>query len=999
MKPTFALDLTREAIGLLHRTPKGWLSIGEVAFDAPDLAEALDYLRKTALGLSPMGVATKLILPNSQILYTEVHAPGPSRDEKRRQIAAALEGRTPYDVDDLAFDWSGKGSTVKVAVIAKETLAEAEGFAVEHRLNPVSFVAVPEDGTFVGEPWFGPTAAAAGLLAEDETVDRDREPVTILHRELPKAAEVAPQIAAIGVEDEPLPGLEEALNAELPDPTAEDVAADAAPELAPLADSAENTLDPSDDDDALAAIGRPVAIAGTDAASDDPETSSATDIADTPLAPETAPQEPAAKSEPEEAPFAHVTDTSAFPESDDNLPPVPASALAARKVAADDAEDDIPPAPPSAAMVAFASRRAAASEPAGRPVDGVTRAAVATPAAKGGIARPAPPKGFGGAVTAPSIPGGRARAKVKGSDIPRPAIGGPTTVKSPARPGGTFGAAAPAKKRSSTVFMVLVGLLLLFLALIGLWSSMYLGGNATTDEAAATEVIPDASDEMLADMQDPEDMTDPLPEAAGADTTADAGADAGTLATEDLPVTSSGEDPAEIAAADLTATNPTATNPTATDPTATDPTAADPTVAAQEEVAPVATVEPAPEVAAAPAADPAPEPAPATTVATDVAAAPALVEDQDEIFLSAMDAPPPALDALALPALVDIADALPDPVMPPPAPGTVYRFDANGLLVPTPEGIVSPDGVLLIAGKPPLLPPTRSEAASAAALAAAAISAPAVPATPSATPTAADASLVTAGETAPDASAPLPPADPAMAGFRPRPRPEGLSPATAEDDAALGTPDASAFAGLRPLPRPASLVTAAAAVLPASAAPADLGAQGASLTAQAEAKLAEAAALEAQNPSIVAISMRPTARPRDLSRAVEAAVAAAVREPEPTPEAEPQEVAAAAPASKPEEVDELDEPETASAAPSIPTKASVAKQATYKNAINLSKINLIGTYGTDSRRYALIRQSNGNYKKVKVGDRIDGGTVKAITDTEVRYQKGGRLVSLKMPKA
>ena len=89
--------------------------------------------------------------------------------------------------------------------------------------------------------------------------------------------------------------------------------------------------------------------------------------------------------------------------------------------------------------------------------------------------------------------------------------------------------------------------------------------------------------------------------------------------------------------------------------------------------------------------------------------------------------------------------------------------------------------------------------------------------------------------------------------------------------------------------------------------------------------------------------------------------------------------AAPAPAAKPEEVDELDEPEVASAAPSIPTKASVAKQATYANAINLSKINLIGTYGTDSRRYALIRQSNGKYKKVKVGDKIDGGTVKAIT--------------------
>ena len=242
MKPTFALDLTRETIGLLHRTPKGWLSIGEAAFDAPDLAEALDYMRKTALGLSPMGVATKLILPNSQILYTEVHAPGPSREEKRRQIATALEGRTPYDVEDLAFDWSGKGATVKVAVIAKETLAEAEAFAVEHRLNPVSFVAIPEEGEFVGEPWFGPAAAAAGILAEDETVERDRDPVTVLHRELPKAepaaeAEAEAPVAA-AEDDDPLPGLEEALNAELPD-VADPTPAPAAPLPEALDDGAD----------------------------------------------------------------------------------------------------------------------------------------------------------------------------------------------------------------------------------------------------------------------------------------------------------------------------------------------------------------------------------------------------------------------------------------------------------------------------------------------------------------------------------------------------------------------------------------------------------------------------------------------------------------------------------------------------------------------------------------------------------------------------------------
>ncbi|TAG29388.1 MAG: hypothetical protein EAZ40_02610, partial [Rhodobacterales bacterium] len=138
MKPTFALDLSRDQIALLHRTPKGWLSIGEVAFDAADLDASLSYLRTTALGLSPLGMATKIILPASQILYTEVHAPGPSREEKRRQIAAALEGRTPYAVEDLVFDWSGKGATVKVAVVARETLDEAEAFAVAHRLNPVS---------------------------------------------------------------------------------------------------------------------------------------------------------------------------------------------------------------------------------------------------------------------------------------------------------------------------------------------------------------------------------------------------------------------------------------------------------------------------------------------------------------------------------------------------------------------------------------------------------------------------------------------------------------------------------------------------------------------------------------------------------------------------------------------------------------------------------------------------------------------------------------------
>ncbi len=984
MKPTFALDLTRDAIALLHRNPKGWLSVGEVAFDAPDLDEALDYLRKTALGLSPMGMACKIVLPASQVLYTEIEAPGPSRNDKRRQIAAALEGRTPYPVEDLVFDWSGKGSTVKVAVVARDTLAEAEAFAVAHRLNPVSFVAIPAEGTFVGEAWFGPTAAAETLLAPGQEVDRDREPVMVLRRELPEpAAATAPPVvdpAAAPDEDVLLPGLAEALGAdplpvaEVAEQASEIVEADAGPA------SAEPGPTGTDDDVSSAAVRAETALAA--ALADNPSELVQLALPETPGTPEPDPER-------DEAPFAHVTDAAAFPDGDDEAPSFPARPAVTQLAvqAGDGADSDIPPAPSAAATAAFASRRAASG-----PIGGASRPAdMAQPPAGTGsrlgqpIPRPTAAKGFQGLVTAPSIPGTRSKPKsrIGGGDPVGASSAVPSAIKSPARPGGTFGTTAPPRNRSGVVFMVLVGLLLLFLAIIAAWSSFWLsqnGASQTPADQAAIEVVPGVDDEMLADMQDPEGMTDPLPEAGGTPAR-----EVAELATESAPINLALEDPLPAAA------DPGAGLDTAADEVAVAlPKSADPVLLPADDP-----------VTAAAAPEPAPEPAPGTTVTTELSAAQPLAEDQDEIFLAAMDAPPPALDALALPPPAAVADAVPDAPMPPPAFGTVYQFDAAGLLKPTAEGILSPEGVMLIAGRPPLLPPSRSAVATAAALAAVPVLPPAEPETPAGeAPTAAGASLVAAGQELPLVEPA--PADPAMAGFRPRARPEGLAPAS-EDDASVAGDASAAVAGLRPLARPDSVLASASAARPASAGPADLGAQGASLAAQAEADLAAAAALEAQNPSVVAISMRPAARPRDLSRAVEAAVAAAVRAPDPEPEPQVEVVAAAAaapaPEMKPDELDEVDEPDTSAAAPKIPTKASVAKQATFKNAINLSNVNLIGTYGTDSRRYALVRQANGRYKKVKVGDKIDGGTVKAITANEVRYQKGGKLLTLKMPKA
>jgi hypothetical protein len=137
------------------------------------------------------------------------------------------------------------------------------------------------------------------------------------------------------------------------------------------------------------------------------------------------------------------------------------------------------------------------------------------------------------------------------------------------------------------------------------------------------------------------------------------------------------------------------------------------------------------------------------------------------------------------------------------------------------------------------------------------------------------------------------------------------------------------------------------------------------------------------SPLAVAMSRRPAPRPADLSGVVAAASAAAVRPAEPPPALDPE---------------AEDEPEVASAAPRIPTRASVAKQATFANAINLSRLNLIGIYGTPSKRSALVRSSSGRYTKVEVGDRLDGGRVAAITASELRYEKGGRMLVLEMPR-
>lgn len=190
---------------------------------------------------------------------------------------------------------------------------------------------------------------------------------------------------------------------------------------------------------------------------------------------------------------------------------------------------------------------------------------------------------------------------------------------------------------------------------------------------------------------------------------------------------------------------------------------------------------------------------------------------------------------------------------------------------------------------------------------------------------------------------------------RPLPRPAGLI--ERNERATLGGLTRSELSRIRPEPRPDSAQATALAELDPAAEPSGLA---------------------------IASSAAPRARPENFATrvATQRAVAAALAE---------------AAAQAPDEADDEPEIAAASPAPSIPTSASVARQATLANAIRLRDLNLIGVYGTEGNRRALVRLPSGRYVKVQVGDRLDGGQIAAIGRNQLRYVKGGRNITLNVP--
>lgn len=1036
MKPNFALSLSFDGLRLMHRVPGGWDLVGEVALDDADLPAALARLKAAGESLTTEPMTTKLLLPNEQIKYIAIDTTRTTEDDVR----ASLDGATPYTLDELVYDFSKGGGRTYVAAVARETLTEAEGFAREHGFNPVAFVGVPEPFTYMGEPFFG---TAEGV----EGVEQDAEPVVVIgHAEVKLATAPEPEPepepeADLPAEDTPEPNMND--SAAPPEGTPEDDAPEQAEEAATAADEAAAETDTLPEDGSEADE-TPVFGSRRDApevetpapVEPEPDTEPATD----PVAPASSEPAPAApvfgsrRSDPGER-----TDPPplAVPQPQAEITGGPPLTGAARDDAAPAAADPIttqaPDTPAEAPAVTGMAQEAVPEDKA--PALGATltarRETAPDPA-------PATDEGKSGIAAAIGAAGGMfASRRARKAEAAEPEV--PAPAQSERNRMTVFGARKVEKPKKVVggkprfLGLILTVVLILLLLAVAAFAAMNedtiarwfgWGGDEATQVAAAPDTgAPQSPAVPEVTATDPIPTADPAPDTLGAETTAQATGQvlspaeaeriyAATgvwqrapriplvprLGTAEDVTVSAGFPQAErrlpgglpqpgSVAGDAVIAAPVNPPP----PSAEFDFNADGMVVATPDGA--VTPDGILVIAGRPALEP---PARPGTVAPEVTPQDRLAEIVPEDAAPVETAPDGVLLIAGRPAIEP--PARPGTQPPPPAPeaadGASEVIAGNGLVViagrpaleppvrpgsePPVAEVVTPDlpveeGLNLIAGRPPLEPPTRPGTA-----------APAAPPSPGI----AEGLIVIAGRpplepptrpgTASSEAATPTPGSVGLAAFqrpgtgdtRPRPRPASV----VEEAASAVTVQIAEAATARPRTRPVGLAPEPA---PEPEPEQQTASSGEAASLQLSAQIAAAVQEAATRPDpfagatqlAVASSLRPDTRPRNMDRIVARATEAAAARP------------AAAAVSRP-------------IAPSGPTPGGVAAAATQENAINLRDINLIGVYGSNSDRRALVRLSNGRYERVTVGDRLDGGRVQAIGENSLVYSKRGRNVTL-----
>lgn len=865
MKPNFAFTLSYKGIGLLHRAFPGWHLVGDVGFDTPDLAAALADLRQKADQLDPAGVFSKLVIPNDQIKYITLPASQASdaehdsatENQPETRVRAALVGATPYEVEDLAYAWSIVGGQLHIAAVAKETLAEAENFANEHRFHPLCFVAIPEAGSFDGEPFFGETGFSKTVLEAESRVARDTTAIVVIGEAVLPVAErdtVAPLDAEAAQSDAPEPPTE--TDADLEDGPALSAPPEPAPE-SPAPVGTFSSIRAKRGDYALQTPHDAARLNGVDRTETPQKT------------PEPAPE---------------VTPEAATP---------PTSTLTAPSIPISPSDDLATPA---------ASRRFTPVETA--PVSAPdpledTRIAPMPSSEEAGpdatdIEAVAEPKGSFFSRRKPSTDQARTTGLPKLLSRKKPTPAAATTHS-------TFPAPEDEKQRM-TVFgardddniggkpqhlgLILTMVLLLFLAGVAAWATIFLDDGLAglfsppKDEPVIALPLPEAGEDQLAAelAAEGDEAALPTPSTMPLSEPDTVPFDAPQTATELAlvqPDVQPGDSPVSVLPQPI---GPPGGPVVAFD---RDQAVADYAATGIWQIAPAQPLMPGP-------------------------------RGLDDLYITSIDRAVLTSDAVALPlASAAESDHLPRTQLSPIAPEVRFAYDERGLVIATAEGALTPDGITVFLGRPQNTPPQRP------------------------TRFAEDPTVVAQAVR--------------MAKLRPRGRPGDLI--EQNERSTLGGRTLVEMARLRPTARPR--------IDPA--------------------KLAEEAD-ETATAQAVTTSRKPSVRPRNFGRIVARTLQRQQDNPD---EAAITTVAAVAPRT---------------VTPSVPSNASVARLATARNAINLRRINLIGVYGKPSSRRALVRLSNGRYKKVKVGDRIDGGRISSIGESELRYIKSGRDIILKMPR-
>ena len=1003
MSVCFALNLSPESVSLFHKATDGWAVVGTARLDSPDVGAALSALRDEAISVGGEDFTTKLILPNSQILYTSVDATGDGAPADEARVLEALDGATPYARDALAVDWAAQDGKLQIAAVGRQTLDEAERFAKAQGFHPVGFAAIPEPGAFKAEPFFGVTEAAQGLgLSADDL--RSDTPISFGTEAAETVTELEDEIepfeeAALGDTAFPEPVAPEPVAAAEPVPTfasrrkSQD---DTAPEGEAIAEP--EAVPVSTSDAAVAADSVTSHIADEDtwqpatdeevsslAVEDPAPTSEETALVD--AAPATTPVEPldagpdtTAESDYPFEPEA-IANTSQPPEV--SAGPVPAEPVEVAAPPVDPilaADDDDAPA---AAVIKPKKKRK--SRRGDRKLKAAQAAATAATAATQAAAASKPQIRLEG-VTRPTSDGAKKptaeelveRFRARQADERRPeqrsnpsrfhtatppppriaaALQKPDAVASEL---AGIGAMPVRKGGGSRLGLLLTGGLLAILASVGMWSALFLSDGQNAVASVAPDSLLEPGDSTPEELKEPELITEPqltepqipepqitvitppdvaVPDTSGATDTQTVDVEAPK--TDDVLVPAEAPTVSDKITAGLITPAP---QPQDGDESLRLARLEDPLLSSLpakrfDLAEPILDAPPEAEDPAAPLStdiseDPAAAPTPLTLeearrayVADGIwQRAPERIfkptsSDLDELYLAAIDPSVIAQDAVALPdpqaARTDRAlQRQPSPVLP-DAPVPVSPGD---IVTATPEGALTPSGILVYAGKPWIVPPDRPEGRTVAA--------------------------------------PPPEVAEAEAGDiqQPRRRPEGLL--EGAERAQLGGRTLEELATLSPRSRPASVIQLAKAAELARLDAERKAEEEAKRVAEELAKKAEQEAAANATGTVSGLVLRNVSDPKNRGRARSPRRAdRAKRIVVPKPDETQTETASASSTSRTRTGPAV--PRSQRVRAPSPSRASVTRNATVANQVNLSRMNLIGVYGTSSKRRALVRLALG----------------------------------------